>query len=169
MGLLRRGATERAMAAGHGRDTLIGQRLVESKLASPPIVAAVLRRQSRERIEALFSLSDADIRFRVARPMHAARIKPLPLLASDFLHGRPRKRDPEMSAKVTRCARRAQLRELLGVSAHADPVALRRAFRTRAAALHPDRYPHASDAERAQLGERFAELSAAYHGLNENG
>lgn len=44
---------------------------------------------------------------------------------------------------------------------------LRSTFRTLAQRYHPDRHPHASDAERMQLGTTFAELTEAYGVLHD--
>jgi curved DNA-binding protein CbpA len=41
----------------------------------------------------------------------------------------------------------------------------RRAFRRLAFALHPDRHPHLSDAEKKALARRLAAVTAAFHGL----
>lgn len=52
---------------------------------------------------------------------------------------------------------------LLGLEPSADVVSIRRAFRTAASKLHPDRHEQASVDERTRAQRAFAELSAAYH------
>jgi hypothetical protein len=52
---------------------------------------------------------------------------------------------------------------LLGLEPTADVVSIRRAFRTAAAKLHPDRHEQASIDERTRAHRAFTELSAAYH------
>jgi DnaJ-class molecular chaperone len=42
---------------------------------------------------------------------------------------------------------------------------VQRAFRKLAASLHPDRFPTANAAERADIMKRFSEITAAYHAL----
>ena len=51
----------------------------------------------------------------------------------------------------------------LGLTLSASPRDVQRAFRKLAAEQHPDRFPKATPAEKAQLLSRFAQLSAAYH------
>lgn len=85
----------RALSADATR--LAGELAVELGLASPADVALALRAQLRARLDALFSLPDAALRFHVARPTARARGGPV-LLPSDFLYGRPRARDAARSA-----------------------------------------------------------------------
>jgi DnaJ-domain-containing protein 1 len=54
---------------------------------------------------------------------------------------------------------------LLGVSDIHDPVAVKRAYRRLARALHPDLQPNADAAARRALERRFAEVTAAYEAL----
>jgi len=143
-----------------------GEILLEESELGPSALSAALRRQLRQRLDALFTLGDAELRFRVARPEPGRAI---PLSPREFLHGRPRKRDT--SARESRAAlrqggkdrARSQALTVLGLGGSASRDAVQRAFRSLAAAVHPDRYPNASAEERASLLKRFAELSAAYH------
>jgi hypothetical protein len=154
-----------------------GEILTNRGLVSPDAVRAALRAQLRERIEALFTIVDAKIAFRTARPQ-AGGATPTPLEPAEFLHGKPRSRDGSRPRPEPARARpldepladepladepRARARRLLGIPRDAGPSDVRRAFRRIAGPLHPDRVPHVGDAERAAYVARFAELAAAYH------
>lgn len=150
---------------------LAGEILVQDVALSPALVSAALRRQLRLRLDALFGLADAELRFHVARP--SDREGAPPLSPREFLHGRPRARDAAEHAARPRSKSRAQgsgqerarARALatLGLKPGADRNAVQRAFRQLAAKVHPDRHLAASSQEKAQLLRQFSELSAAYH------
>ena len=156
----------------------VGEVLIEEGLGTADLVAGALRRQRASRLEALYGLSEALIRFHVPRPRSGFR--PTPLSPREFLHGRPRAR-AEFSARVSERfnarfgARPEPARSLdgprhaayrtLGLAATASSRDVQRAFRKLAAEQHPDRFPNASATEKAQLLSRFAQLSAAYHVL----
>jgi hypothetical protein len=150
----------------------VGEVLVEEGLGTADLVAAALRRQRASRLEALYSLTEALIRFHVPRPRSGFR--PAPLSTREFLHGRPRARARERftfgggasrdSTRKSNEPKLAAFREL-GLSADASPRDIQRAFRKLAAELHPDRFPRASASEKAAHLSRFARLSAAYHVL----
>lgn len=147
-----------------------GEILVEEGFVSPGIVSAGLRRQLRQRLEALFGLKDARLTFRVPRPHEGHRA---PLAPGEFLHGRPRARARAKAPRaippreVPRAApgARSQAYAVLGLLDGADRAEVQQAFRRLARAVHPDRHPQASAEERARLLSRFAQLSAAYHSL----
>jgi hypothetical protein len=153
----------------------IGEILVEEGLGTAELVAFALRRQRTSRLEALYGLSEALIRFHVPRPR--AGFRQQPLSPREFLHGRPRAR-ADFSARVSErfsgrsagrseAARALDPRQMayrtLGLSAPASSREVQRAFRKLAAEQHPDRFPNASATEKAQHLSRFARLSAAYH------
>jgi DnaJ-domain-containing protein 1 len=179
---------QRLAALPHKR---AGEILVEAHLASQMAVTAALRHQLRRKLDALFALTDARVKFHVAQPIRDDRLG-VPLSPREFLHGRPRKRDTPAPATeshrgVPRSGRpwpppgyqtrssqaggcrlaptRARALQVLGLESSADQDAVRRAFRRLAAQVHPDRHPRASAGEVASLMKRFAELSAAYHQL----
>ncbi len=143
-----------------------GQILVEDVALSDGALGAALRRQLRQKLDALFALADAEVRFRVARP---ATERAIPLSPREFLHGRPRKRDaaesPRPRPREGRERARAKALAVLGLGPDASPASVQRAFRSLASSVHPDRHPQATGAERASLLARFAQLSAAYHSL----
>src|SRR4051812_17850091 len=144
----------------------VGEILVEEGLGTADLVASALRRQRKSRLEALYGLSEALIRFHVPRPRSGFRVPPLS--PREFLHGRPRARS-DFSARVAerfgaRGARseftrgsegpRLAAYRTLGLTATASPRDISRAFRKLAAEQHPDRFPNASAAEKAQLLSR---------------
>lgn len=148
-----------------------GELLVEEGRVSREAVGAALRRQVRLRLDAMFVLCDAFVRFHVARQRSAS----VPLSPREFLHGRPRARANEERVERTSAerARRAssarreraksEALAILGLGPDADREAVQRAFRKLAGSAHPDRYPAADSAEKAALMRRFAEISQAYH------
>jgi hypothetical protein len=152
-----------------------GEILIEEGLASADLISAGLRRQLRQKLEALFQLRDAQMTFRIPRP---TRSDQPPLSPGEFLHGRPRKRArsdgaagaarPEAGGPSPHAAMagpRARAFATLGLMPGADRATIQQAFRRLARSVHPDRFPHAAPNERARLLSRFAELSAAYHAL----
>ncbi|HEY6078176.1 MAG TPA: J domain-containing protein [Polyangiaceae bacterium] len=153
-----------------------GEILVEEGFVSPDVISAGLRRQLRQKLEALFQLRDAQLTFRIPRAHEQPRA---PLAPGEFLHGRPRKRQrieaprpsssgPSSSRSSSRMAlpgARTRAYAALGLLPGADRATITRAFRRLASTLHPDRFPNADPGERARLLSRFAELSAAYHSL----
>ncbi len=147
-----------------------GELLVDNHAASAELVAAALRRQLRLKLDALFALQDAALRFRVAfrRP---AEVR-VPLSPHEFLHGRPRARDrrraeaaPRASAPQRPARDRVRALAVLGLGPDAQAADVQRAFRQLARDVHPDRHPRASGGQKAELLRRFTELSAAYHEL----
>ncbi|HEY6724992.1 MAG TPA: J domain-containing protein [Polyangiaceae bacterium] len=147
---------------------LFGQLLLRERAITRDVLSAALRHQLRRRLETLFALKSAAVRFRVPRPSgHAAT--GIPLSPREFLHGRPRRdrrpeKPPERTAPRVAPAQ-ARALDTLGLPAHATLDAVRQAFRMQALRIHPDRHPTASPPERQRLLRRFAELSAAYHSL----
>jgi hypothetical protein len=142
---------------------LVGEILLDMGVIGAREVTMALRVQRRYRLERLFRLENARLAFRVARPGSGSRLPPLE--PDQFLHGRARARTPAETAGVRRDPVRTRALSTLGLPDGASPEDARRAFRRLAATLHPDRFPGAADADRADLMRRFAEISAAYHTL----
>jgi hypothetical protein len=154
-----------------------GDILIEEGLATADLVLSGLRKQLRSKLDALFRLGDASVRFHVPRPRR--HDGPEPLTPHEFLYGRPRARVSARDATTPPNARPYRARvpmpsldpklsraySALGVTPGADRATIQRAFRKLASATHPDRFPSAPASERARLLTRFAELSAAYHTL----
>ena len=154
----------------------VGEILVEEGLGTADLVAAALRRQQKSRLDALYSLSEALIRFHVPRPRSGFR--PTPLSPREFLHGRPRARarlrsrvserftfgsEPRPPAPPPSDDKRLSAYRTLGLDPGASARDVQRAFRKLAAEQHPDRFPLASSLEKARHLSHFATLSAAYH------
>jgi hypothetical protein len=141
----------------------VGDILVEERLASGEAVRSGLRRQLKLRLEALFRLSEALIRFHVRAPRRE-REAALPLEPREFLHDRPRaRRSAKLAAPLS--DEKAAAYRTLGLAPLADAESVQRAFRRQAREVHPDRHPAATPEERTRLLSRFAALSAAYHVL----
>jgi hypothetical protein len=147
------------------RPERLGEALVNEDLVSSEAVRRALHRQLGMRLDALFDLGDALVRFHVRRNAQKRSGHPDPLTAREFLDGRPRKRGS--AASLFRGPNRGERAafELLGIEPTADRGRIRQAFRKRAADLHPDRHPHASPERKTELLGRFAELSRAYHAV----
>jgi hypothetical protein len=156
----------------------VGEILVEEGLGTADLVAAALRLQQKSRLDALYGLSEALIRFHVPRPR--AGFRPTPLSPREFLHGRPRARTRLRSRVAERFTFRSEARppapplsedkqlaayRTLGLPPGASAREVRSAFRKLAAERHPDRFPLASSVEKARHLTHFATLSAAYHAL----
>jgi DnaJ-domain-containing protein 1 len=145
-----------------------GQILLDERLVDSSLLEASLRAQLRARLEALFKLRDAFVRFHVRRPPGGRRASLL--TPREFLHGRPRARaarppEPRASEGSSDALRRSAY-IILGLRPGADAQAVRRAFRKLAALHHPDRHPGATAAEKALLAQRFSQITAAYHRLS---
>lgn len=152
---------DEALAAAERDGDLAGVALVRSGLVTTGALRSALEAQACERLERLYSVRRADLRFHVVR--QAARGVPVTLGPSTFLHGRPRavprsdRASPVVAADSVRAALAA-----LGLADVPAPSrdAIRRAFRIRAATLHPDRVrdPQA----RAVVARAFTDLAVAY-------
>lgn len=140
----------------------LGETLIAQGLISHFQLEKALHRQALARLELLYGISEAAIRFRAPRPRPEDPTAPAPLETDEFLSGRPRKRGCE-SVAMRRPTSTAL--GVLGLASDASPSDIRRAFRELAGEHHPDRHPKASAQERAQLFRRFAEISRAYHTL----
>ena len=173
----------RRIDAGDPRST--GEILVAERMARADAVRAGLEQQRSLRLDALFSLEDAQIAFRVARPTSRESWSARPLAPDDFLHGRPRRRDgakaaprpasqpanddrepprsgPRVAVVVTA---RDHALALFGLDQRAETAEVRKAFRRLAGQLHPDRFESAPVDERRKQAAQFARISAAYHVL----
>jgi hypothetical protein len=140
---------------------LAGAALVQRGLATAGQLRTALEQQARERIERLYAVRRADLRFHVAS--QSGRGLELPMGPATFLHGRPRavrRADPVVERPALDPLREALVALGLPPSATPSRDAVRRAFRVRAGALHPDR---ARDPEtRAILSRAFTALAVAY-------
>lgn len=145
---------------GEGR---LGESLIAQGLVSHLQLEKALHRQTLSRLELLFGIEEASIRFRAPRPRADDPTIPAPLETEEFLTGRPRKRGA--SADQSPLRRTTSALGVLGLGEGASSADIRRAFRELAGKHHPDRHPGLNAEERAQLFRRFAEISRAYHAL----
>jgi DnaJ-domain-containing protein 1 len=151
---------------GDGRARRIGETLVAERLVTRSAVRYALHSQLGLRLEALFQIKDALIRFHIRRARRNEAEAPEPLSPREFLNGRPRKRaagSPSLRSAPSDTKRAAL--SVLGLGPGAEGSEIRQAFRRLASESHPDRYPDAGPERRAELLRRFAELSRAYHAL----
>lgn len=149
----------------------LGERLLELGILDDSQLSSALRLQNLRRLEYLFSLSDAALRFRVPRPAESDATAPEPLFADDFLRGRPRYRrraERVAPAAERKAALGSRLRALrvLGLPEDASSDDVRIAFRHLAGKYHPDRHARLDPEERAELFRKFAEISNAFHCLS---
>jgi hypothetical protein len=135
---------------------LMGEVLVEASLISHGELSRAVRVQIRERLDDLFAIGDAGLRFRVASTRLASA--GARLLVSEFLHGRKRvrqtRREPSQHwrhASVSDEITESEAFELLGLEPGAERSSIRTAFRRRAGAVHPDRYNGKDEAQRQAL------------------
>jgi len=145
----------------------LGETLLQRGIVSKNQLHKALRTQNLSRLELLFSLKDAAIRFRAPRPFAPDPTAPSSIEKNEFLAGRPRSRSknetqPSARKAPVRCSPIGSLR-VLGLESSASSTEIRQAFRTLAAEYHPDRYPDADRVERLRLFLRFSEISRAYH------
>ncbi len=141
----------------------LGEFLLRSGHVTPQRLGVALRRLHLLKLDCLFSLRDASIRFYVARPQTGDPAACPPLEPRAFLDGRPRLRANR--PRVRRDPSRTEALQVLGLDQDANPDDIRRAFRALAQERHPDRHPELSSLERTRLIVAFSELSSAYHSL----
>lgn len=168
--LVREGALDRGALATLLRRLVLeptrraGEILVTERLANEALVGAALRWQLRARLDALFRLSDGQVRFHVRRGRERSRLSTV-LTPRDFLHGRRRARADGGSSATGMLREEAEKEaayRVLGLEPGADAASVRQAYRRLAAEHHPDRHPGASVEELRALVQRFTRLTAAY-------
>jgi hypothetical protein len=186
---LARPLVERARMLAHARGMRIGHALVATEAIAPVDLEQLLADQQRARLEALYTLEDAELRFRVSRPLPTGAAEQHPLPARETFFHRPRKapradEDPAPTAggpaPTAAAGRRAptsgvreafhpQAREyaLLGVRPGADAKVLRDAFRALVFDLHPDRGHGLTERERSARAQRLIDVVRAYRALTQ--
>lgn len=159
---------EEAVARQNAGDPRLFGEILEDLGADPATIAEAVRRQTKERLEALFELRDGTVRFRVAmldserlRRWFRAGPRGRRLSPREFLEGRARARSDARARDVSFERQRAL--EVLGLHPSADVTAVRAAFRRSVSALHPDLATTEEDRKRRTAA--LARLSAAYHKL----
>jgi DnaJ-domain-containing protein 1 len=172
-GIVDRAALEElALRIARGETRAAGDLLLAIGATDERAIALGLNEQARQRLEALFTIEDATLRFNIARPVLARVRATLP--PREFLHGRPRARDATKKAEPNatnatnarqepvRKSPRARALSVLGLHDGATEVDVRRAFRRLASQEHPDGRSLSTE-QIAHRVRRLAELSAAYH------
>lgn len=124
----------------------IGQCLVAARVISHGARDRVLDEQRARRLDALFALHDAEVRFRPVRRLPDGAAEHPPMLPSRVIRGRPRGRDRSPSARPVDPARAAAL-AALGLGPGAGLAEARARFRALVVELHPDREAHAHRSE----------------------
>jgi len=162
-GVIDRSALDRATRARRRSDQLLGELLLDQGAVDDATIEGAMAAQTAERLDALYSLTKAQIRFHVAT--FGAEVPPIPLRAAYsapqlhpavFLYGRPRARTRGKSSEAD--ARRAALRTL-GITGDASQEEVRKAYKRLVLELHPDR---AGSNEREELNVKLARVTAAY-------
>ena len=141
-----------------------GEILVAERLANEALVQAALRWQLRARLEAVFRLTEGQVRFNVRRT-RARTESPQLLTPREFLHGRRRARSDggsRASGMGRKLADKHTAYRVLGVEPGTELASVRQAYRRLAAQHHPDRHPGASPEELRELVQTFTRLTAAY-------
>lgn len=172
---------ERARLYAHAHGLRMGHALVATRAIDPSQLDALLADQQRARLEQLYHLRDAELRFRVARPLPSGAAEQIPLEAKDTYHGRPRKDErgeervseppPPPSARRPRVSRASASHPMaseyavLGLSPESDERRVRDAFRSLVLELHPDRAHGLSEHERDARARRFVDVVRAYRAL----
>jgi DnaJ-domain-containing protein 1 len=165
----------RAMASRR----LHGEILVRDFALSPEVVGRALRMQLMLRLAVLEELADAQVFYRVTMRPPRGALENEPLAPSEFLAGRKRARDREVSPpsgaryKSARPAHapgaydpaRAGAYRALGLPFGADDQEIKRAYRRLVRNYHPDLHPDATHEEKRALERSFAEVTAAYRAL----
>ena len=158
-GLASRHAVETAWGVGRSRGLRIGQSLVWRQVVSPSARDRVLNAQRLARLDSLYGVGEAVLRFRSPRALPEGSAEQAPLDPADTFHGRPRRRDHE------RCSTdpaRVKALDVLGFDHDPGVDLLRRRYRELVLALHPDRHPEEDTGARV---ERLSAVIAAYRQL----
>lgn len=150
-------------AKREGDERLTGELLCDLGSLEMADIDRGMARQTTTRLDRLFSISTAQLRFRVTSlgdtgvplPLRAGFAAPQ-LEPSSFLHGRPRARERQPRAID---ARRDAF-ETLGLHPGASADEVRRAFKRLALELHPDRAE--AGADRSELARKLGRVTAAY-------
>jgi len=141
----------------------LGEYLVQREGVSEDAVSSALGHLHLLKLNQLFLLRDASIRFHVARPQTQGEVEARVLESDEFLTGRPRKRDPQSVTR--RPPSRGEALAVLGLPPQASQADIRQAFRALAQRCHPDRHPDVSAVQKTRLIVEFSRLTHAYHAL----
>ena len=143
----------------------IGEVLLNAGLVTRSRLRDALHEQMRLRLEQLYGLTDAEIRFRIPRPQDGDTTAPEPLQKAEFLEGRPRAKTRRGPARKSGAGGAQEALQVLGLAEGATARDVQTAFRRLAQSHHPDRHPHASADEKRDLLLNFSRITRAYHAL----
>jgi hypothetical protein len=171
-------SVERARMFAHSKGLKIGQALVALHVIEPGQLDALLAEQQRARLDMLYTLRDAELRFRVTRPLPLGAAEQSPLGTKDTYYGRPRKttrptgsQNRTSEGTTTYPTARVSAHPLaqefatLGLETTADCTAIRAAFRQLVLQLHPDRAQQANEQERERRAQKLIAIISAYRTL----
>jgi DnaJ domain/Domain of unknown function (DUF4388) len=163
---------ERARMFAHSRGIRIGQALVATQAIRATELDDLLAIQQRERLDHLYALPDAEVRFRVARPLPSGTSEQTPLSARDAFFGRPRRQE-RLGRVHSHHRGPGRLDEIalatLGLTAAATREQIRGAFRQLVLRLHPDRAGDIGDQERSERSQQLLAVLDAYQRLSHSG
>jgi hypothetical protein len=142
------------------RPLRLGQRLVMAGVLSARDRDDVLQTQRSKRLEALFYVEDAELRFGDVRVLPPGSAELAPMSAREVFFGRRRRRD---GASLMR----RHALEVLGLNARATIAEVRERYRERVAMLHPDHTGHLDQATREAMLCELRAVIEAYRALLE--
>ena len=163
-GLCARSDVERASREARARGWRIGHHLVTTGAMSALARDRVLDAQRARRLDALYAVSDADLRFHAARPLPPGSAEQSPMEARETFFGRARRRDHGRTTAHT--SLRAAALATLGLSSDATESQVRSRYRERVRELHPDSgAPSANETERLRRVSELRAVIDAYRTL----
>src|SRR5690606_1985952 len=144
----------------------LGESLLDRGLVTHEQLASALYQQNLARLEKLFALKEASIRFRPPRPISDDPTASAALDPSEVLTDRARFQSRASTTRRPPRYRRDGALHVLGLDASSTDAEIRQAFRRLARDHHPDRHPDATSEERVRLKVQFAQISRAFHVLS---
>jgi hypothetical protein len=140
------------------RPLRLGQRLVMAGILSVRDRDDVLHTQRIKRLERLFYVEDAELRFEDVRALPPGSAELAPMSARDVFFGRRRHRDGASLMRIHALG-------VLGLNANATITEVRERYRERVAMLHPDHTGHLDQATREAMLRELRAVIEAYRAL----
>lgn len=164
-GLVPRDAVDHAARDPRLGDLRIGQRLVARGALTHTARDRVLAAQRARRLDTLYELADAELRFHAAQPLPPGSAECTPMDARETFFGRARHRDHGHRRYAVPGPERTRALHTLGLPLHATPDEIRQRYRARVAALHPDHAHGADDTTRRLRESELRAVIDAYRTL----